>query len=121
MLVAENTEKQPGTASDVAHQTLAFLVAQRVDEEWELENIVVAKNSRRQGLGTRLLNELIDHVRVDRGRSIFLEVRDSNRAARSLYCKLGFVKTGTRKSYYSNPREDAILYQLSLSHNEIAP
>jgi [ribosomal protein S18]-alanine N-acetyltransferase len=122
VLVAEDTtETQRERASSGPHRMLAFMVAQRVDEDWELENIVVAENSRRRGLAIRLLSELVDHAGANQGRSIFLEVRESNQAARALYRKVGFVETGTRKSYYSNPSENAILYQLSLSHNEIAP
>ncbi|MFZ2083022.1 MAG: hypothetical protein WAU92_00915, partial [Candidatus Sulfotelmatobacter sp.] len=33
--------------------------------------------------------------------AIFLEVRESNQVARSLYRKAGFEETGARKSYYS--------------------
>jgi ribosomal-protein-alanine N-acetyltransferase len=121
-LVAEDTfETQRATAASGPHPILAFVVAQRVDKAWELENIVVAENSRRHGLAIRLLSELVDHVRANQGRIIFLEVRESNQGARALYRKIGFAEIGIRKSYYSNPPETAILYQLSLSHNEIAP
>jgi [ribosomal protein S18]-alanine N-acetyltransferase len=92
----------------------AFLVAHRVDSEWELENIVVAEGARRGGIGARLLGELVAHARSERGSRIYLEVRESNRAARSLYRKLGFEETGLRKSYYSDPSEDAILCRLRL-------
>ncbi len=93
---------------------LGFLMAQRTDAEWELENIVVAETVRRQGLGARLLREFIAHARAERGIAIFLEVRESNQSARALYRKLGFEETGLRRSYYSNPPEDAILCQLRL-------
>jgi ribosomal-protein-alanine N-acetyltransferase len=99
-----------GTASKI----LAFLIAHRVDSEWELENIAVAGKARRQGIGARLLAELIEHARAAHGRGIFLEVRESNQAARALYGKAGFKETGLRKSYYSDPPEDAILCRLSL-------
>ena len=46
--------------------------------------------------------------------SLFLEVRESNTAARKLYEKLGFRETGRRKAYYSNPIEEAILYSKTL-------
>jgi ribosomal-protein-alanine N-acetyltransferase len=92
----------------------AFLVARRVDAEWELENIVVDGTARRRGVGTLLLRELVEHAKAERGSGIFLEVRESNQGARALYQKFGFEETGLRKSYYPNPPEDAILYQLSL-------
>jgi ribosomal-protein-alanine N-acetyltransferase len=43
-----------------------------------------------------------------------LEVRESNVSARSLYEKMGFDEVGVRKNYYSNPRENAILMNLSI-------
>ena len=98
---------------DDSKALIAFLVARRVEAEWELENIVVAETARRGGVGTRLLRELIAHARAG-GSGIFLEVRGSNQSARALYGKLGFAETGLRKSYYSDPPEDAILCQLSL-------
>lgn len=97
-----------------AHGILAFLAAQRVDAEWELENIVVAAAIRRRGVGTRLLDEFIRYARAEEGSGIFLEVRESNQSARAFYRKLGFEETGLRKSYYSNPPEDAILCSLRL-------
>lgn len=93
---------------------LAFLVARRVDTDWELENIVVAEAFRRRGAGTGLLTEFVAQARTQRGSGIFLEVRESNHVARSLYRKAGFKETDLRKAYYSDPREDAIVYSLSL-------
>ena len=95
-------------------EAVAFLVARRVDAEWELENIVVAETARRQGLGTRLLGDLIGYARAAHGDLIFLEVRESNHNARALYRKVGFEETGLRKSYYASPPEDAILCRLRL-------
>jgi len=93
---------------------LAFLVSHNIDKEWELENIVVTENARRRGVGSLLLRELIAHAQVNGGCAIFLEVRESNLSARTLYSKLGFEEKGLRKSYYSSPTEDAVLYLLRL-------
>ena len=91
---------------------LAFLIAQRVDATWELENIVVAATARRRGIGKRLLGELIEQIRSTQGSEISLEVRQSNHDARSLYREMGFEEVGSRRGYYSNPPEDAILCRL---------
>jgi ribosomal-protein-alanine N-acetyltransferase len=104
------TEKE----SSKAAEAFAFLVAHRIDAEWELENIVVAASARRRGLGTRLMGEFIAHARAEQGSGIFLEVRESNQSARALYQKVGFEEMGLRKSYYSDPPEDAMLCRLSL-------
>jgi ribosomal-protein-alanine N-acetyltransferase len=91
--------------------TLAgFLVARRIAPDWELENIVVAASARRNGLGTRLLQTLFARASETNTKSVFLEVRESNTAARALYERSGFRQTGNRKSYYTNPLEHAILY-----------
>jgi ribosomal-protein-alanine N-acetyltransferase len=88
-----------------------FLVAHTQLAEWELENIVVASAARRNGLGARLLGELLRRARENDCLGVFLEVRESNQAARGLYQKLGFQETGRRKGYYVSPCEDAILYR----------
>ena len=93
---------------------LGFLVARHLPPEWELENIVVAPTSRRKGLGKRLLDALLSAARKTSSSAIFLEVRESNAPARTLYENAGFEQTGRRKSYYANPVEDAILYRLTL-------
>jgi len=92
---------------------LAFLVARAVTFEWELENIVVA--SRRKGLGSLILNEFLNMARQEKAEAIFLEVRESNSAARSFYEKLAFEMTGRRPNYYTDPEEAAIVYRRTLS------
>ena len=87
-----------------------FLVARHFPPEWELENIVVAPPVRRMGIGEQLMEALLVQARQTNSDAVFLEVRESNTAARRLYQKLGFEETGRRKSYYSNPVEDAVLY-----------
>jgi ribosomal-protein-alanine N-acetyltransferase len=115
VLVAEVPSK-PGSVivSAPTSPIVAYLAAHCVDSDWELQYIVVAKESRRRGVGTFLLNQFISYVRATSGARIFLEVRESNQSARALYRKLDFKETGLRRSYYSNPPEDAILCRLSL-------
>jgi ribosomal-protein-alanine N-acetyltransferase len=89
-----------------------FVVGRDLGEEWEIENVAVAGPARRRGSGTRLVGELLNHARARGARSIFLEVRESNRAARALYEKWAFQESGRRKSYYRDPEEDAVVYRL---------
>ena len=92
---------------------LGFLVARGFDQEWEIENLAVAGGAGRRGLGTRLLGEFLDLARAEGARGIFLEVRESNRAARSLYEKWAFVESGKRVRYYHDPDEDAVVCRLA--------
>ena len=89
-----------------------FVIARVLGEEWEIENIAVAGPARRRGLGTRLLCELLDSARAKDAAAVFLEVRESNQAARALYEKWAFRESGRRPRYYKHPAEDAILYRL---------
>ncbi len=92
----------------------AFLFARISGSDCELENMVVAPENQHCGLGSKLIHALIAETRERKVAQIFLEVRESNTAARSLYEKCGFAITGHRKSYYVNPPEDAVLYLLQL-------
>ena len=96
-------------------QLQGFIIARTVGVEWEIENIAIAGKARRRGLGTRLLSELLDLARARGAESVFLEVRESNRAARALYEKWSFTEDGQRKKYYKDPEEDAILYRLAFA------
>lgn len=91
-------------------EILGFLVAHHVSPEWELENIVVAPELQGKGIGTQLMQEFLNQAQQNNNGTVFLEVRESNVAARALYKKVGFQQIGRRKSYYNNPLEDAILY-----------
>jgi len=112
LVVEDQFESRNATSSAASSSVAGYLVAHCVDREWELQYIVVAKQARRRGLATLLLNELIEQLRSRSIDAIFLEVRESNESARALYRKAGFEETGLRRSYYSNPPEDAILCRL---------
>jgi ribosomal-protein-alanine acetyltransferase len=104
-----------GSRSDSGSSPLrGFLVAHHLHPEWELENLVVAPDFRRKGLARKLFTALLARARETNSEQVFLEVRESNQAARALYARLGFEESGRRKLYYANPHEDAILYRLAL-------
>lgn len=92
---------------------VGFIAGRQVAHEWEIENIAVTGAARRCGLGSRLVGELLDRVRSRGGKTVFLEVRESNRAARSLYEKWAFIEVGRRKSYYQDPVEDALILKFN--------
>lgn len=93
----------------------AFIAGRALGEEWEIENIAVAGPVRRRGLGARLLGEFLDLARGGGAKAVFLEVRESNLAARRLYENWAFVESGRRRRYYREPEEDAIVYRLGLA------
>ena len=96
-------------------EILGFVVGREIAGEWELENIAVATSAKRQGIGRELGNRLIATAQVADGTRIRLEVRPSNLAAVYLYKVLGFEQVGSRVNYYSNPQEDALLFEKKLT------
>lgn len=78
-------------------------------DEGEIPTIAISPQFQGEGYGKILLRELLKRS-VERGvERIFLEVRESNLAARCLYEKSGFEMVGIRKDFYKNPKEDARL------------
>lgn len=77
-------------------------------DQAHVTNIVVAPDSRRLGVGARLMTTLA-WTAIERGCAAWtLEVRASNNAAQELYRQFGFAPAGVRKRYYENT-EDAIV------------
>jgi ribosomal-protein-alanine N-acetyltransferase len=113
VLVAESSATI-ASRPDAGGDLVGFLMARYLEPEWELENVLVAPTARRQGLAKRLLDTLFTAAREANGGSVFLEVRESNAAARSLYERTGFEQTGRRKGYYTDPVEGAVLYRFNL-------
>lgn len=95
-------------------RVVGFLAARQVaGSEWEIENVAVSGPARRRGLGSHLLGSFLDLVRSRGGIEVYLEVRESNHAARALYEKWAFQEAGCRKSYYRDPDEDALVLRFS--------
>ena len=83
-----------------------FIVWRTLDEgEREILSLAVSPDFRRQGIARTLCNSILEGFRG----AVYLEVRESNRAARNLYESLGFQPLGHRQKYYNSPQEDAIV------------
>ncbi|HUR92500.1 MAG TPA: ribosomal protein S18-alanine N-acetyltransferase [Gemmatimonadaceae bacterium] len=88
-----------------------YAVLLRAADEAEVLNLAVPEDARRRGVGRALLDRLLHEARADGARTIYLEVRESNAAARGLYQSHGFVEVGRRRRYYQRPVEDALILQ----------
>ena len=95
--------------SGVDRLLAGYVVGWHVLNEAELANLAVEPSARRRGIGRLLLDAMLkdaDQRNIDR---VFLEVRESNAAARELYATHGFEEVGRRKKYYRSPDEDALI------------
>jgi ribosomal-protein-alanine acetyltransferase len=78
-------------------------------DEAHLANIAVREAYRHQGMGERLLIASIELAIEHDARFITLEVRASNKIAQALYRKYGLIEVGTRRGYYLDNKEDAVI------------
>lgn len=95
---------------------VGYFVAMPGVDEMHLLNITVAPRWQGQGLGSLLL-DAVRATAEQRGlHALWLEVRESNVRARSLYARRGFETMGYRRGYYpaTDGREDAIVMSLIL-------
>ena len=94
---------------------LGYVFAHFAADVAEILNVAVAPEARRRGIGTRLVEHACA-VLVRQGvETVFLEVRESNVAAQTLYRELGFSLVGRRRAYYRHPLEDALVLARLLS------
>jgi ribosomal-protein-alanine N-acetyltransferase len=88
---------------------IAYLIVSRYDDAWHIMNVAVHPECRRQGIASRLLDELFELTAGESRRGYTLEVRVSNATAISLYERFGFEPSGIRRGYYTDNREDALI------------
>lgn len=86
-----------------------YSIVRWIEDEAELLNIAVSCPERGKGIGGELLDYVVRALEERGIRHIFLEVRDSNAAARALYQSRGFRELARRTGYYRKPTEDAIV------------
>lgn len=102
-------------AEGAPNHVIGYLILQMIVDEAEIQAVAVEEGCRRCGVASALLREGLRHCADTGGTTVFLEVRESNQAARNFYRRFGFEDFGRRPGYYRHPVEDAILMRLSLS------
>jgi ribosomal-protein-alanine N-acetyltransferase len=113
-LVAEDVgapEREGGGAPDLVGYVVALVMA----DEGEVADLAVAPAARRRGVARLLLDRVASEASEMGIRALYLEVRESNSAARTLYESSGFVAVGRRRAYYRRPVEDALLLRRELA------
>lgn len=88
---------------------IAYCGIWQILEEAHITNISVSPEYRRKHIGEALLNIVINECYKNMVKFITLEVRVSNEAAIGLYEKYGFKSLGSRKGYYQDNNEDALI------------
>ena len=83
--------------------------------EADIVFVCTEEKARRRGIAKMLLSACMEEGKQRGVGDVFLEVREGNTPARTLYQSFGFCETGIRKNYYDQPKENAVLMHDVLS------
>ena len=96
-------------------KVIAFIALSISLDEAEIDYLAISKEEEGKGYSNRLLHNAFDLLKTEyQTKTVFLEVREHNIRAVSLYEKNGFVLYRRRKNYYLSPVEDALCYRKEL-------
>lgn len=98
VIVAENQKNIVG-----------YILFNQILDEAEIYKIVVSKNFRNKQIAFKIMEFLLNELKKNNVKKIFLEVRKSNIPAINLYEKCGFIEIREIVDYYTNPKEDGIM------------
>jgi ribosomal-protein-alanine N-acetyltransferase len=110
----ERLDRPRGRRASGRRHIVGFVIFHATDSTAEIYNIAVEREHARLGVGSALMNGVIDLSRGDGVRKLSLEVRKSNANAISFYQEFKFRITGERMNYYSSPQEDAYVMEKDL-------
>jgi tRNA threonylcarbamoyladenosine biosynthesis protein TsaB len=111
----------PGATATIAmelEEPVGFILTRRAADEAEIIMIATRPHAQRRGVAKILLEHQIAALKSSGVNQLFLEVADSNAAARGLYEALGFKQAGLRRGYYQRPGgspEDALVLSRNLA------
>ncbi len=83
---------------------------QNISGDGEVTNVSVAKDCRGEGIGYKMVKQLLERGAGIGIKDYTLEVRAANEPAIHLYERLGFKSEGVRPGFYDEPKDDAVIY-----------
>ncbi len=101
-----------GWVAELDGRIAAMLMLWFIVDEAHIATIATHPDFRGQGIGEQILLHALRAAHAEGARRAFLEVREGNLAAQSLYKKYGFIVDGRRPKYYRDNNEDALLMSL---------
>jgi ribosomal-protein-alanine acetyltransferase len=114
---AETEIKALGDKFEFLIRESSFIIYSIVSpDEAEIIDVGTAPECRNKGMAKNLLEKIIDKLRQQGIKTVFLEVGENNKPALRLYEKSGFQKYNVRKDYYKTAtgRTNAVLMKKSI-------
>ena len=98
-------------------EVVGYIIFWMIEKLIEIHHITVSPKHQKMGIGHALMKFILDQARQNEISEIYLEVRKSNMGAIQFYQRFGFKKQGTRKEYYQNPVENALIYKKKIKNS----
>ena len=102
---------------EIKDKIIGYICGWKFIDEFNITNIAITKDFQRKAFAKDLVQFLMSKLLGEKCFKFFLEVRESNNAAKKLYKKMGFSVIGSRKKYYHSPEEDALVLGVNLMNN----
>ena len=90
-------------------EIIGYFIFWIIEDIMEIHQITVSTEHQRKGIGSLLMQFLLDQAKQNKISDIFLEVRQSNTTSIQFYQLFGFKKKSARKDYYQNPVENGLV------------
>tara|TARA_A100001011_G_C14284125_1_gene832878 strand:- start:1873 stop:2307 length:435 start_codon:yes stop_codon:yes gene_type:complete len=95
----------------IDRQIVGYCMGWIVEKEFQLNNICILEDFRKNKYGYLLLIHLLELLEILECEKIFLEVDEANYKAINLYEKVGFVVSYTRRKYYKNKNDALVMFR----------
>jgi len=113
--ILEDPQRAGCYVADQRGSVVGFVCLRLVSDEAEVLNLAVLPSARRLGVGRLLLDYALREAVQKGARRVFLEVRETNQPAISLYQQAGFAVSMRRVGYYADPPADDLVLVKDLS------
>ena len=105
----EYIKNQRVIVAEKEKNVIGYILFNQILDEAEIYKIVVLKEFRKKQIAFKIMEFLLNELKKNNIKKIFLEVRKSNIPAINLYKKCGFIDIREIVDYYSNPKENGIM------------
>ncbi|MBL4885320.1 MAG: ribosomal protein S18-alanine N-acetyltransferase [Planctomycetaceae bacterium] len=108
-----------GMVAEIDHEIVGFMIYELHKSNLHVLNFAVAERHHRQGIGSQMVDRLIDKLSLQRRKEILLEVRERNLTAQMFFKELDFMAVTVLRNHYDDTSEDAYIMRYQLQKEPI--